>query len=534
MTDFNKKYELLNPVTSDAIFFKQFLDSLCVNSEPGRIWLQKPSFFITGMENELKEHHSRLKSWSEIICDEDKGNLILKAFKSLRDISVFYENHELWTDIELTVIFKIAQSINTIKKILLENNGDPYWGFSDSWDRTLDIVNPYIIDECFNCAVGLPEDLRKTRSELGQELLYLEQEHRKAAAHALGIKPSSLRMDLVVGKDNPEFNQIVLKSGYFRLLEDTLDSWKYRLGSTKKIEQTIENINKIKKKTFQLEKEIFKKISREIWLVLKDVYQFDLELSGELDICNALAIFNKEYNCCTPVFDDENCFVSISGVHPWIKKQVENCGGSYTPVTVSISSPLVNLTGPNMGGKSSFLRTAGFFQALFQIGAGLPCTAFSSKLFRSINWLGSVADSPERGLSSFGREIRDLIASLEGANYFLLFDEFARSTDVESALALTKALFDYIKSGDHNFAIFAGHIHEAGKHPGVLSLRAGCLKKDLHEIKNTENTLININNLMDYSIFYGDDVKKNDAILIAGLLGLPKIIIESAEKYLKT
>ncbi|MBU1219606.1 hypothetical protein KKF34_17810 [Myxococcota bacterium] len=486
------------------------------------------------MEKELEEHFFRLKSWSEIIHKELNGNIILRALKSVRDISVFEESYESWTDIELTVIFKIAHAIGLIKNILLESNGDPYWGFSDNWDRALDIIGPYISDDCFNCGIGLPQDLRKNRYDLSNQLSFLEQEHRKEAAQFLGIKQSSLRMDLVVGKDNPGFNEIILKSGYFNLLENSQDSWKYRLGSTPKIDQVLEKLNKIKKQTFLLEKKLFGKISREIWLVLRDIYKSDLELLGKLDMCNALAIFNKEYNCCIPIIEDKNSFVLKGGVHPWIKKQVEHCGGTYTPVTVLITSQLVNLTGPNMGGKSSFLRTAGFFQALFQMGAGLPCTSFSSRLFKSIRWLGSVSDSPEKGLSSFGREIRDLITSLDGSDYFLLFDEFARSTDVESALALTKALFDYIKVGDHNFAIFAGHIHEAGKHPGVLSLSAGSLKNNLHKIKNAELTLNILNNLMDYTIFSGDEVKKNDAILIAGILGLPMKIIESAEKYLKS
>lgn len=240
-------------------------------------------------------------------------------------------------------------------------------------------------------------------------------------------------------------------------------------------------------------------------------------------------------------------------------------GTGYTPIALELRHPAAVISGSNMGGKTVALQSLLFLQILAQSGMYVPAARFEGKLYDFIEYVGEgrLGEDGSRGLSGFGREIRDLSGILrksERGACLVAFDEFARTTGSEEAEALLSEVVGRFAAARRCTALFATHFggierdataqwfHMAGldrraarEHIGAGS--ADVLGAEPPAGAETETDaasdarLRDINRLMRYEIIeeesaLGGSPASSDALEIATLLGLDESLVAGAKRRL--
>ncbi len=222
----------------------------------------------------------------------------------------------------------------------------------------------------------------------------------------------------------------------------------------------------------------------------------------------------------------------------------ESCasfGTAYQPLTLTLESPVTVLFGSNMGGKTILLKTLAFLQMCVQTGLYVPAESLETRLYDNFSYIGEGrAKVSKQGLSGFGYEVYQFQAALKVMEKpcFILFDEFARTTNSREAEALITAITADICRRPHVTALFSTHFKGIKRHGDAVYLRMKGLDKEklrsrqgegLARPENFEEHIRLIDSFMDYSPAPDDGViRDSDALAIAELLGLPLNIIKDA------
>lgn len=203
---------------------------------------------------------------------------------------------------------------------------------------------------------------------------------------------------------------------------------------------------------------------------------------AEVDALQARARFADEYECSAPVFAEEAApeFLVEKGRHPLLERRLRRSGDSIVPLTLSLESKARQLiiSGPNTGGKTVALKTAGLLAMMAQAGIPIPAERVVLPVFRSI--LADIGDSQsiEQGLSAFSAHIVKLnrIAAEANEHTLVLLDEVGSSTDPEEGAALAVAIAERFLAS-HAWSILSTHYTSlkvyAAQHEGVLNAAVG-------------------------------------------------------------
>ncbi|MBN2724816.1 MAG: hypothetical protein JXR95_12155 [Deltaproteobacteria bacterium] len=532
--DSNLKF--IDEKTMATTGFTRYMDELNLRSSPGKSRILNPEFFIHGDEDKLRTHHRLIEFIEKNIFSSPEQKIrLLASLENIRETSLIYKQIESWGAVELSHLYRIISGMISLIE-LFEDCSDSVTPEPSVWTEANKTIRCCISGGLFK----IPSDLNSRRLNLTRELQKLtknfresEQRYRHETSGLINLSPTDLRLDLAVGFENKILREKLEKSERFVVIEETAGFSRYRMKLSKELNTVSRKIDLLQSELSLMDSIFVTELSLSLYQILIKNYEDCLSWVGKIDLCCAQLEWAIQNNCFIPELSKERELRIKDGCHPFIKRTVEISGGFYYPVTTIFDEPIVSVSGVNMGGKSSFLRTIGLMQCLFQFGAPVPAKEYSSSLFSHIAWQGSHPDDSERGLSSFGVEITELVRSLERSKSLYLFDEFARSTDVETAQALTWGLFQYFRARSEDLVIFAGHLHMVGSWPGITSLRAGMLKKDSNELLKSGNILKNLNNLIDYSISLWENHHDSDAIVIARALGLNEEIIYSASEFAK-
>jgi len=193
-------------------------------------------------------------------------------------------------------------------------------------------------------------------------------------------------------------------------------------------------------------------------------------------------------------------------------------GYTYYPVNIDAKSGVTVLCGPNMGGKTTALKTVGAFVVLFHLGFPIPAESFSSPIFENVRF---ISKGEEMGFSSFAREIRSFVRALHClGKKLILLDEFGTSTNPTEGEALALAVVEHF-SNSQDFVFLSTH------YPRVVSMAKNVYS--CGKIKNIEEE--DPHKMLDYSISPGVKDVERVALKIAKKLGLPSEIVERAENY---
>jgi len=277
----------------------------------------------------------------------------------------------------------------------------------------------------------------------------------------------------------------------------------------------------------EIERRIFAELRSSIAAEAKRIRQTALALA-EVDVLSSLASLAAARNYCRPMFDDSGALEIIEGRHPVIE-QPELTGSNERFVANDLylnggSHLVVILTGPNMGGKSTYLRQTALIILLAQMGSFVPATRARLNLVDRIFTRIGASDNLARGRSTFMVEMTETAAILNTATprSLVLLDEVGRGTSTYDGLAIAWAVVEYLHARTRARTLFATHYHELTELESLLES-----VKNYHvAVKEAGGNVVFLRKVEPGA------ADKSYGIEVAKLAGLPPEVIARAREVL--
>jgi DNA mismatch repair protein MutS len=275
-----------------------------------------------------------------------------------------------------------------------------------------------------------------------------------------------------------------------------------------------------------LEYELFINLRKEISKEMKEVFEF-AKVVAEIDVYLSLAKVAKEKNYVKPIVDNGDEIVIKEGRHPVVE---ELLGEGFIPNDTYLNNTthqILLITGPNMSGKSTYLRQVALIVILAQIGSFVPCRYCKIGIVDKIFTRIGASDDLSRGVSTFLAEMQETANILNNATErsLVILDEVGRGTATYDGLAIAWATTEYLHSHPKTRpkTIFATHFHELTDIARYLPR----VKNYTFLVKEEGEEIIFLRKLVEgrSSRSYGIEVAK--------LAGIPKEVIERAREVLK-
>ena len=249
---------------------------------------------------------------------------------------------------------------------------------------------------------------------------------------------------------------------------------------------------------------------------------------AELDVTASLAQVAAENRYQRPTFADSGEMRILAGRHPVIERLTEQEAGRFIPndLYLNDSTDLIAIiTGPNMGGKSTYLRQAALIAILAQTGSFVPAESASLPVIDRIFTRIGASDNLARGRSTFMVEMTETAVILNTATSrsFIVLDEIGRGTATYDGLALAWSVVEHIHARTRAKTLFATHYHE--------------LTELAEQLTGVRNLMVSVKEAGDHIIFLRKvergKADRSYGIEVARLAGLPLSVIERAREVLK-
>ena len=216
-----------------------------------------------------------------------------------------------------------------------------------------------------------------------------------------------------------------------------------------------------------MEAEVFEGWRREVARLAQPLQAVG-EALAELDAHAALAEWAQEVGATRPAVDDSLVFAVEAGRHPVVEAAVKSVGDPYTPNSARLDGSgadcarLAIVTGPNMAGKSTFLRQNALLVILAQAGAFVPARSMRLGVVDRLFSRVGAGDDLARGRSTFMMEMVETAAILTQATdrSFVVLDEIGRGTATYDGLAIAWAVAEALHETNRSRTLFATHYHE--------------------------------------------------------------------------
>jgi DNA mismatch repair protein MutS len=249
---------------------------------------------------------------------------------------------------------------------------------------------------------------------------------------------------------------------------------------------------------------------------------------AQLDVLASFAKLGADRGYARPEFTSTGELLIVAGRHPVIEELLRQRGERFVPNDLFFEparQQLLLITGPNMGGKSTYLRQAALIVLMAQIGCFVPARQAKLPIIDRIFTRIGASDNLARGRSTFLVEMSEVAAILNHATpaSLVLLDEVGRGTATFDGLSIAWAVVEHLQKHTRARTLFATHYHEltelADLLPGV---------KNVHvSVKETPNEIIFLRRVEPGS------ADKSYGIEVARLAGLPRSVIERAREVLK-
>lgn len=213
-------------------------------------------------------------------------------------------------------------------------------------------------------------------------------------------------------------------------------------------------------KSASLEYAIFMRIRQEVETYISRL-QALAKTVATVDVLQALAVVAEKENWVRPTFTSDRSLVINQGRHPVVERVMG--AQSYIPNSISLSASSMQLiTGPNMSGKSTYMRQLAMVVILAQMGAYVPAQQVAMPLFDAIFTRIGAADDLVSGQSTFMVEMMEANKAIRmaTADSLILFDELGRGTATYDGMALAQAIIEHIHDRIGAKTLFATHYHE--------------------------------------------------------------------------
>lgn len=391
-------------------------------------------------------------------------------------------------------------------------------------DRALNEDAPITVKEGGIFKLGYDEQLDEliTLSQGGKSwIASLEAKEKEKT----GIKTLRVGYNRVFGYyievSKGQVDQIQEEWGYERK-QTTVNSERYITKELKEQESKILNADE---KRCALEYEMFNALRKKV----SEYTEAIQELANLVSFIDCLIAFSEvsiDGRYVQPKFNENRTLKIINGRHPVIEKVMKNSTYVSNDITMDRNTDILVITGPNMGGKSTYMRQVALIVIMAQIGCFVPCDEADLMIFDSIFTRIGASDDLVSGQSTFMVEMSETNFALRHAseNSLLIFDEIGRGTATFDGMALAQAIIEYIASKIHAKTLFSTHYHEITK-----------IDKELPMLKNVHVSVSDSGDEITflYKVLDGA-MGKSYGINVAKLALLPNDLIVRANEILQS
>ncbi|WP_427911066.1 DNA mismatch repair protein MutS [Pediococcus parvulus] len=277
-------------------------------------------------------------------------------------------------------------------------------------------------------------------------------------------------------------------------------------------------------KSTTLEYELFTKIREQIKQVIDRLQKLAKQVAT-LDVLQSFAVVSENYHFIKPTLTKNHSIDIVGGRHPVVEKVMGR--QSYVPNDVKMADnvDILLITGPNMSGKSTYMRQLALTVVLAQMGCFVPAETATLPIFDQIFTRIGAADDLIAGQSTFMVEMQEANRAIQNATpqSLILFDEIGRGTATYDGMALAQAIIEFVHNHVHAKTLFSTHYHELTVLDQTLTklknVHVGAVEKD--------GDLVFLHKMED------GPADKSYGIHVAKLAGMPEELLGRADKILK-
>ena len=487
---------------------KRFINNPLLNVDKIRKRQEDVQYFIDNiliredLREKLENIYDLERLLGKIIFGSENGKdltALKKTIKSAVEIMKILGNTDFFKDIDANILFEcykiIDDSINEDAPFSVREGGIIKSGYNAELDEIRNIMNS------------------------GKDfLLDIEQREREAT----GIRNMKIKFNKVFGYfiEITKANLDMVPEHYIR--KQTLsNSERYITPELKKYEDTIINS---KAKIEDLEYHLFKEISGK----LKEHRKILSELAERLayiDVMVSFAVSAIENDYAKPEMNEEYAFEIGGGRHPVVEKLIGRTDYVSNDTVFTEKESFVVLTGPNMSGKSTYMKQIALISIMAQIGSFVPAKkANLSVIDKYLTRIGA-SDDILTGQSTFMVEMSEVSNILNNATEksLIILDEVGRGTSTTDGVSIATAISMYIHDKIGAKTVFATHYHELtdleNKFAHIVNYRI--------EVDEKQGKVMFLRNIVK------GGADKSYGIEVAKLAGLPKEILIESRKILK-
>ena len=413
-------------------------------------------------------------------------------------------------------IKEILTKINFYKQI--ETLDSLYELLNNSLNETppVGLKEGYLIKDGYNSEL---EELKSLRSGGKDFISKFELEEKERT----GIKNLKIGFNKVFGYfievSKSNLNLITPEMGYIR--KQTIANGERFITPLLKEKEDL--ILTSEEKIIELEYNLFIEIRDKVKEYIPNLQEISKVIS-EIDVIQSFAFISEKYNYVRPTLNNKHEIKVIDSRHPVVEKVIKD---SYVEndIVMDKNTNILLITGPNMAGKSTYMRQLGIITIMAQIGCFVPAKEANLPIFDKIFTRIGASDDLVSGESTFMVEMIEASNAIKNAteNSLILFDELGRGTATFDGMSLAQAILEYIHDHIGCKTLFSTHYHELTD-----------LEKNLKKLKNKhvsaeekDGNIIFLHKVKDGS------VDKSYGINVAKLAGLPNEVITRADDILK-
>ena len=424
--------------------------------------------------------------------------------------------------LQLKTSIKVIPDINNILKSLGEpllETFDELYNLLESSikeDVPLTIKEGNIIKDGFNSEI---DELRSIKSGGKDFISKFEMEEKERT----GIKGLKIGFNKVFGYyievPKGQVSQVKPEFQYDR--KQTISNCeRYITPLLKEKENLILNAEE---RLNSLEYDVFSSIKEEVKKYISSLQRVSNYIAY-YDVMQSFATVAEESNFVKPTINEDGIVEIIDGRHPVVESVIDT---EYIDNDVILDSDtnILIITGPNMSGKSTYMREFGIIAILNQIGSYVPASKCNLPIFDKIFTRIGASDDLVGGESTFMVEMKESAYALLNATSksLILFDELGRGTSTYDGMSLAGAIIDYIATKVKCKTLFSTHYHELtdmeNKLPGIRNVHVS--------IDETDGDITFLHKVMD------GPVDKSYGINVAKLANLPISVIDKAQELLE-
>ena len=515
--------ELVTPLhdTGKAVTLWSFLDTCrsAMGSRQLRRWIEKPLV----SEKLLEKRYDRTQWLMKNFMARRK---VREALSGIYDLQRLIARCAMNTANAVDCL-RLSRTLAQVPEILKAIDCDEFAVYrnTDPLNELYDLIKDAFVDDppvnmsdggVFRDGYSAELDEARMIQRSGREFIAsLENKERERT----GIKTLKIGYNKVFGYyieiSKAAAQQVKDEWGYVR--KQTLTNNERFISA--ELKEKEDQILHAEENAIRIEKQLFAKMLADIRNYLPKLQKL-AKVLAEIDCYASLAEVSSAHGYVRPEFTEDELEI-INGRHPILDDMMKDPKYVSNSVIMDHDKNIILITGPNMGGKSTYMRQTALIVIMAQIGCFVPAKSCRMPVFDKIFTRIGASDDILSGQSTFMVEMTEANRALQEAteNSLILFDEIGRGTSTYDGMALAQAMIEYIAACIHAKTMFSTHYHELTS----LADSVGCVR-NVHVVVRENNDEVTFL----YKIKDGP-AGHSYGINVARLAGLPESVLERAK-----